>query len=96
MKSLQKGVNNNLQLRIPTKLILEYFFVKGYIRKLPRSNRYKGCGVGFLTFATDQQIVTHFSTIIKKYVNYYVCANKRSTLWRILCVLRDSCYLTIA
>jgi hypothetical protein len=96
MQSLQYKINSNPRLLIPIKRILERFLVKGYVRKLPKSNRYKGCGVGFLTFATDRQIVVHFSEIIKNYVNYYVCANKRSTLWSVIYSLRESCYLTIA
>jgi hypothetical protein len=69
---------------------------KGYIRKLPNSNRYKGKGVGKLTFASDKQIVQHFSSIIRGYVNYYLCANRRSKLWSVLHALRESCYLTLA
>lgn len=80
MKALQQRAINNPSLLIPTKRILERLATKGYIRKLPKSNRYKGLGVGHLTFASDKQIVMHFSAMIRGYVNYYICANRRSKL----------------
>jgi group II intron reverse transcriptase/maturase len=71
---------SSLSLLIPTKKILELLCKQGYVRKLAKSNRYKGKGVGKLTFVSDKQIVVHFSATIKGYVNYYMCANKRSKL----------------
>ena len=80
LKVLQQRALNSPSLQIPTKQIMERLVVKGYIRKLPRSNRYKGMGVGHLTIASDKQIVMHFSSMIRGYVNYYICANRRSKL----------------
>jgi len=40
---------NSLALIIPTKNILDRLTEKGYLRKLPKSNRYKGKGIGKLT-----------------------------------------------
>jgi len=80
IKVLQQRAINAPSLQIPTKKILERLATKGYVRKLPKSNRYKGKGVGHLTFASDKQIVIHFSALIRGYVNYYMCANRRSKL----------------
>ena len=96
LKKLKQNSINSPSLIIPTKRILERLWEKGYVRKLPKSNRYKGKGVGKLTFASDKQIVQHFSSIIRGYVNYYSCANKRSKLWSVMHALRESCYLTLA
>ena len=96
LKKLKQNAINSPSLIIPTKRILERLRDKGYIRKLPKSNRYKGKGVGKLTFASDKQIVQHFSSTIRGYVNYYLCANRRSKLWSVLHALRESCYLTLA
>jgi hypothetical protein len=80
IKSLHQREINKPGLSIPTKRILERLVASGFIRKLPKSNRYKGRGVGHLTFASDKQIVVHFSSMIRGYVNYYICANRRSKL----------------
>lgn len=96
IKKLKQNAINSPSLIIPTKRILERLHDKGYIRKLPKSNRYKGKGVGKLTFASDKQIVQHFSSLIRGYVNYYLCANRRSKLWSVVHVIRESCYLTLA
>ena len=96
LKKLKQNVINSLSLIMPTKRILERLRDKGYVRKLPKSNRYKGRGVGKLTFASDKQIVQHFSSIIRGYVNYYLCANRRSKFWSVVHALRESCYLTLA
>ena len=80
VKKLTQNAINGLSLLIPVKKILDRLCLRGYVHKLPRSNRYKGKGVGKLTFASDKQIVTHFSSMIKGYVNYYMCANSRSRL----------------
>ena len=96
LKKLKQNAINSPSLIIPTKPILERLCGKGYVRKLPKSNRYKGKGVGKLTFASDKQIVQHFSSLIRGYVNYYLCANRRSKLWSVLHTLRESCYLTLA
>jgi group II intron reverse transcriptase/maturase len=95
-KKLTQNAVNGLSLLIPVKKILDRLCIRGYVRKLPRSNRYKGKGVGKLTFASDKQIVIHFSSMISSYVNYYMCANKRSRLWAVVHALRESSYLTIA
>ena len=96
VKKLTLNAINGLSLLIPVKKILDRLCIKGYLRKLPRSNRYKGKGVGKLTFASDKQIVIHFSSMIRGYVNYYMCANRRSVLWAVVHALRESSYLTIA
>ena len=96
IKKLTQNAINSPSLLIPTKKILDRLCARGYIRKLPKSNRYKGKGVGKLTFASDKQIVMHFSSVIRGYVNYYMCANRRSKLWSVVHALRESCYLTIA
>jgi group II intron reverse transcriptase/maturase len=95
-KKLTQNAINVPSLLIPVKKILDRLTIKGYVRQLPKSNRYKGKGVGKLTFASDKQIVTHFSSMIRSYVNYYICANKRSKLWVVVHALRESSYLTIA
>ena len=95
-KKLTQIAISSPSLLIPTKEILERLRSRGYVRKLPKSNRYKGKGIGKLTFASDKQIVIHFSSIIRGYVNYYICANRRSKLWSVVHALRESCYLTIA
>ena len=96
VKKLKQNAINSPSLTIPAKRIFERLCGKGYIRKLPKSNRYKGKGVGKLTFASDKQIVQHFSSFIRGYVNYYLCANRRSKLWPIIHAIRESCYLTLA
>jgi hypothetical protein len=96
LKKLKQNAINSPSLMIPTKRILERLCDKGYVRKLPKSNRYKGRGVGKLTFASDKQIVQHFSSLIRGYVNYYICANRRSKLWSVIHAMRESCYLTLA
>lgn len=96
IKALQQSAINSPSLLIPTKKILDRLVSKKYVRKLEKSNRYKGCGVGKLTIVTDKKIVQHFSSIIRGYVNYYICANRRSSLWCVVHVLRESCYLTLA
>ena len=83
-------------LFIPTKKILERLTMKGFLRKSEKSNSYKGKGVGFLTVLSDQKIVEKFSSIIRGYCSYYICANRRSKLWCVLHALRESCYLTLA
>jgi hypothetical protein len=80
MKVLQAVAINPVALMIPTKQILKRLTDRGYVRKLPKSNRYKGRGVGRLTYASDRKIVEFFSSMIRGYVNYYVCANRRSKL----------------
>jgi group II intron reverse transcriptase/maturase len=96
IKKLSQNAINRPSLLIPTKKILDRLCLRGYVRKLPKSNRYKGKGLGALTFASDKQIVMHFSSSIRGYVNYYMCANRRSKLWSVVHALRESCYLTIA
>jgi hypothetical protein len=96
VKKLTPNAINGPSLLIPVKKILDRLSIRGYVRKLPRSNRYKGKGVGKLTFASDKQIVLHFSSMIRNYVNYYTCANRRSRLWAVIHALRESSYLTIA
>lgn len=96
VKKLTQNAINGPSLLIPVKKILDRLCIRGYVRKLPRSNRYKGKGVGKLTFASDKQIVIHFSSMIRSYVNYYMCANRRSRLWAVVHALRESSYLTIA
>jgi len=96
IKKLAQNAINSPSLLIPTKKILERLCTRGYVRKIPKSNRYKGKGIGKLTFASDKQIVMHFSSIIRGYVNYYMCANRRSQLWSVVNALRESCYLTLA
>jgi group II intron reverse transcriptase/maturase len=96
LKKLKQNAINSPSLIIPTKRILERLHGKGYVRKLPKSNRYKGKGVGKLTFASDKQIVQHFSSLIRGYVSYYICANRRSKLWSVVHAIRESCYLTLA
>jgi hypothetical protein len=39
--------------------------------------------------------VEFFSSMIRGYVNYYVCANRRSKLWCVVHAIRESCYLTL-
>lgn len=46
VKKLSSRAINSLGLIIPTKCILGRLTEKGYLRKLPKSNRYKGIGVG--------------------------------------------------
>lgn len=87
---------NAPSLLIPTKKILERLTTRGFIRKLEKSNRYKGKGVGFLTVTSDQKIVERFSSMIRGYCNYYICANRRSKLWCVVHALKESCYLTLA
>jgi group II intron reverse transcriptase/maturase len=96
IKKLTQNAINSPSLLIPVKKILDRLCIRGYVRKLPKSNRYKGKGVGKLTFASDKQIVIHFSSIIRGYVNYYMCANRRSKLWSVVHALKESCYLTLA
>lgn len=96
LKKLGQNAINSPSLIIPTKRILERLRENRYVRKLQKSNRYKGMGVGKLTFASDKQIVQHFSSMIRGYVNYYICANRRSKLWSVVHALRESCYLTLA
>ena len=96
IKKLSQNAINSPCLLIPTKKILDQLCLRKYVRRLPKSNRYKGKGLGALTFVSDKQIVIHFSSIIRSYVNYYMCANKRSKLWSVIHALRESCYLTIA
>lgn len=94
-KLIQRAINSP-SLLIPTKEILDRLCSRGYVRKLAKSNRYKRKGVGKLTFASDKQIVMHFSSIIQGYVNYYMCVNRRSKLWSVVHALHEFCYLTIA
>lgn len=96
IKNFQKREIINLSLLIPINILLNQLLVWGYVCKLPKSNKYKGKGVGFLIYLSDRRIVDYFSIMIRNYFNYYLCANKRSKLWLILSILRDSCYLTIA
>lgn len=49
VNNLTSRAINNLGLIIPTKNILDRLTEKGYLRKLPKSNRYKGTGIGKLT-----------------------------------------------
>lgn len=49
IKKLTSRAITGLSLMIPTKHILDRLTKKGYLRKLPKSNRYKGLGVGKLT-----------------------------------------------
>jgi len=93
---LNKHRTSNIFLLIPIKKILNCLLKKGYLRKITKTKRYKGKGVGKLSWTSNEKIVRHFSSIIKNYVNYYICANKRSQLWSIVHVLKDSCYLTLA
>nr|UBY46127.1 hypothetical protein [Porphyridium purpureum] len=92
----KSNTSTNLSLLIPLKTILEKLVAKKYLRKIPKVNKYKGVGVGRLVWAADKKIVQHFSLIIKSYVRYYTCANKRSRLWYIINALRESCCLTLA
>ncbi len=46
IKKLSEQAMNNLALQVPTKNILDRLTKKGFLRKLPKSNRYKGRGVG--------------------------------------------------
>jgi group II intron reverse transcriptase/maturase len=95
-KPLKQCIINSISLTIPIKKILNSLVKERYLRKVSKTERYKGKGVGKLSSTSDKKIVLHFSRIIKNYVNYYACANKRSKLWCIINTLRDSCYLTLA
>ncbi len=46
--------------------------------------------------AEDSIIVNHFSFIIRSIVNYYSFVHKRSSLWKVICIYKKSCALTLA
>lgn len=46
VKTLNQRAINSPSLNIPTKKILDRLTDKGYLRKMEKSNRYKGKGVG--------------------------------------------------
>jgi len=46
IKKLSEQAMNNVALHVPTKDILDKLTKEGFLRKLPKSNRYKGRGVG--------------------------------------------------
>lgn len=46
LDKLSEQAMNNLALHVPTKYILDTLTKEGFLRKLPKSNRYKGRGVG--------------------------------------------------
>jgi retron-type reverse transcriptase len=46
IKKLSEQAMNNVALHVPTKDILDKLTKKGFLRKLSKSNRYKGRGVG--------------------------------------------------
>lgn len=46
--------------------------------------------------AEDSIIVNHYSFIIRSIVNYYSFVHKRSSLWKVICIYKKSCALTLA
>ena len=46
INKLTEQAINSIALQIPTKDILNRLSYKGFLRKLPKTNRYKGRGIG--------------------------------------------------
>jgi group II intron reverse transcriptase/maturase len=86
---------NSLALLVPIKSIVNRLIKRGLLRRVHPYDRFKGTGVGGLICFSDRYIVEYFSSIISAYTNYYICANYRSVLWRLVNALRESCYLTL-
>ncbi len=105
--SIRKKYQNNLkvlthvaltkvQLYIPIKKILLRLVAKGYATLRNDGKSYRGRRQNKYCTASEYDIVSHFSSIIKGLVNYYSFASKKSDLWKVLHIIRKSCTLTLA
>lgn len=83
------------QLIAPIKDLLTKAVERGY-GKLNAKGLIRATFNQRLAASEDEQIVTHFSSVIRGIVNYYSFVNKRSSLWKVVSIYRKSCALTLA
>jgi len=93
---LNMVTTNLLTFLIPIKDLLHILAKKGFLRRLEKSDCYKGTGLSKLIPISDRKIVDYYSSIIRGYTNYYSCANHRSSLWSVIHGIKESCYQTLA
>lgn len=94
-RQLSSTAINKAQLRIPVELILRRAVDRGYA-KIRKSGSIRASSCRKLSSLEDKQIVLRFSNIIRRLIEYYSPANKRSDLWQVVALYRKSCALTIA
>lgn len=92
---LQAQAINNIQFRVPIDKILQRLVDRG-LAKARKDGTARGTAYLRWCMLEDSQIVIKFSSIIRGFLNYFSCINKRSDLWKIFSVVRKSCALTLA
>lgn len=95
-KELKSTHINVIRLRIPIVDLLTKAVERGYAKKREDQMSFRATSYRKLISLPHQDIVTHFSNIIKNIIQYYSPANQYSDLWPIISLYRKSCALTLA
>jgi hypothetical protein len=80
LKALYRVALTKVQLYIPIKKILLRLVEKGYAMLRNNGKSYRARRQNKYCTASEYEIVTHFSSIIRGLVNYYSFASQKSNL----------------
>jgi group II intron reverse transcriptase/maturase len=86
---------NRLFLRVDVALILQKLVKAGFIKRNHLGKLYP-ISKGGLTVLSHKQILAFYNSKVRGILQYYSCANNRSSLWSIVWMLQASCALTLA
>lgn len=93
---LTKIAVTKIQLNIPIIYLIKKYESKGYLISYRKKTIFRARRQNKYCTYHEYVIVKHFSYIIQSLVNYYIFANTRSSLWKVIYLIRKSCALTLA